>query len=136
MSTLTTTQARPRVLCIDDDPAIAGAIAARLRGYKVDVVSAFFGTQGIWVAVTERPDAIITDLRMPQGEGAYVVECLQGRADTCGIPIIVLTGNRDPALKLAMLALGVKSYLHKPMAFEELVDALGQIVDLQPVCCV
>jgi DNA-binding response OmpR family regulator len=123
---------RPKILCIDDDPAIATAIAIRLRPYNVDVVSAFFGAQGIWLAVTEEPDVIITDMRMPQGEGRHVVECLQERADTCDIPVIVLTGIRDVNIELRMRALGVKWYFHKPLHFDTLRDALTKIIDLQP----
>ena len=55
---------------------------------------------------------------MPQGEGSYVVDCLKHRADTGEIPVIVLTGNRDPQLELGMRGLGVAHYLHKPLKFD------------------
>jgi response regulator RpfG family c-di-GMP phosphodiesterase len=124
---------RPRILCIDDDPAIVAALAMRFRAYDVDVLTAFFGTQGIWLAITERPDVIITDIRMPNGDGDYVVECLKGRDDTCDIPVIVLTGTRDRDIKRWMLTLGVEAYLQKPANFAALLEAVGKLVELKPL---
>ena len=57
----------PTVLCIDDDPHVSEVIQDRLEAYEVRLLRAFFGTQGIWMAVTQDPDVIICDLRMPQG---------------------------------------------------------------------
>jgi response regulator RpfG family c-di-GMP phosphodiesterase len=99
----------------------------------VDVLSAFFGAQGIWMAVKEMPDVIITDMRMPQGEGRHVVECLQERADTRDIPVIVLTGMRDVNIEQHMRTLGVECYFHKPLHFDTLREALSKYIDLQPV---
>jgi response regulator RpfG family c-di-GMP phosphodiesterase len=120
----------PLVLCIDDDPAIATALSLRLQSYEVRVATAYFGAQGIWLAVTERPDAIVTDLRMPQGHGHYVVECLRSRADTRDVPVIVLTGCRDQDSQKRMLSLGVRHYLHKPIPFDDLLEALATYIPL------
>jgi len=125
-------QYRPKVLCIDDDPAIVTAIEHHLSQYDVEVHTAFLGKQGIWTAVTEAPDVIITDLRMPHGNGEYVVECLKGRADTCEIPVLVLTGQRDPQIKRWMMTLGIEYYLQKPLQMDKLVRAIGKLIDLQP----
>ena len=132
MTTQTRPQTRPRLLCIDDDPAIPEAITRHLARYNLDVLAAFFGTQGIWLAATEKPDVVITDMRMPQGEGSYVVECLKHRVDTSEIPLIVLTGKRDPQLELRMRGLGVFHYLHKPLKFDVLLGALGEFINLEP----
>jgi response regulator RpfG family c-di-GMP phosphodiesterase len=124
---------RPKVLCIDDDPAITSAIERRLQGYEVDVLTAYFGTQGIWLAVTEHPDAIITDMRMPNGQGDYVVECLKKRDDTNKIPVVVLSGQKDCQTKQRMLALGVERYLQKPMTMDQVVDVLVKLIHLRAV---
>lgn len=124
---------RPKILCIDDDPAVSAALNMRLNRWDVEFHSAFFGTHGIWLAVTEKPDLIITDMRMPNGEGGYVVECLKTRADTRAIPIIVMTGRRDPETERAMLLLGVQSYLHKPIHFDRLLAELKKYVELRPL---
>jgi DNA-binding response OmpR family regulator len=123
---------RPKILCIDDDSAITLALRLRLERYDVDVLTAIDGTDGFWMAINEHPDVIVTDIRMENGGGDYLVECLQGRTDTCDVPIIALTGTRDCELKRWMLTLGVKHYFQKPLRFEEIADAIGLYVCLEP----
>ena len=64
----------PVVLCIDDDPHVIEVIQDYLDRYDVKLLPAYFGTQGIWLAALHQPDVIITDLRMPQGDGTTVIE--------------------------------------------------------------
>jgi DNA-binding response OmpR family regulator len=127
-------QPRPKILCIDDDPAITMAIRLRLARYEVDVLTAADGTDGIWMAMEEQPDVIITDLRMPNGDGDYVVECLKGRSDTGEIPVITLTGRRGNEAKCWMQTLGVKHYLHKPLQIKKLLAALEDYIEVRPAC--
>ena len=108
---------RPKLLCIDDDPEITRSIELRLQESEVDVIRAFHGMHGFWSAMTEQPDLIITDLNMPQGQGDYIVECLKRNSETHDIPIFVLTGIRDKAVKQKMKNLGVKRYFTKPWQF-------------------
>ncbi|NOY28962.1 MAG: response regulator [Planctomycetes bacterium] len=121
----------PKVLCIDDDPNISEALSRRLHRYDVEVVRAFHGMHGYWLAVTEAPDVIITDLQMPQGAGEHIIECLKKNAETADIPVIVLTGKGDPGLEAKMLRLGAEHFLHKPASFDEILDKLGQHLTLR-----
>ena len=120
----------PTVLCIDDDPQISEAISLRLSRYKVNVLRAFHGMHGFWLAMTNRPDLIICDMKMPQGAGDYVVDCLRHSSDTRHIPIMILTGQRDPALENKMRGLGVEEFFTKPVLFDCLRDAIGNCIEL------
>jgi len=122
-----------KVLCIDDDPGISQAIGIRLSQYNIETLQAYHGMHGFWMAMTERPDVVITDLRMPQGDGQYIVECLRNNSDTLSIPIIVLTGQRDTQLEQQMKKLGIDDYFTKPLDFEQLRDSLARYIDLQEV---
>ena len=122
----------PKILCIDDDPAVGRFIQIHLSKYRVEVLDARYGTHGYWEAMVHRPDVIITDLRMPQGSGDYVVECLKRNMTTRNIPVIVLTGRRDPALQRYLQALGIARYFLKPLPFSELYEELQRHVRLQP----
>jgi DNA-binding response OmpR family regulator len=126
--------ARPKILCIDDDPAITMAIRLRLDCYEVDVLTATDGADGMWMAMNEQPEVIITDLRMPNGDGDYVVECLKGRSDTSEIPVIALTGRSDNETKCWMQTLGVKHYLRKPLQIAKLLTSLDDYIELRPAC--
>lgn len=121
----------PTVLCIDDDPQITDAIARRLRRYNIQVVRAFHGMQGYWMAVTEKPDVIITDLRMPQGDGETVLECIKRNAQTAAIPVVVLTGVQEAGQQRRLEHAGAAGYLNKPVRFEDLLEELSRHIPIQ-----
>jgi response regulator RpfG family c-di-GMP phosphodiesterase len=121
----------PTILCIDDDPQIPEAIGLRLNQYEVNLLSACHGMHGFWLAMTNRPRLIITDVNMPQGAGDYVVDCLRHNCDTRDIPIIVLTGQRDPQLENRLRHSGTDEYLVKPVHFDRLREAIFKHLPLK-----
>lgn len=121
----------PTILCIDDDPQIPETVAMRLNQYEVNVISACHGMHGFWLAMIHRPGLVITDVNMPQGAGEYVVDCLRKNSDTCEIPIIVLTGRRDPQLEMRIRQSGADEYLVKPVHFDTLRDMVLKYVPLR-----
>ncbi len=121
----------PVVLCIDDDPFVSEVIQDRLDDYEVKLLRAFFDTQGIWMAATNKPDVIITDLRMPQGDGTTVIDCLKRNKQTAAIPIIVLTARNEPSLPQQLEKLGAASCLTKPIHFSDLLHELERYVELR-----
>ncbi|MGD0518805.1 MAG: response regulator [Thermoguttaceae bacterium] len=122
----------PVVLCIDDDPQVSDVIRDRLDIYDVKVLSAYDGMQGLWLAVTKKPDVIITDLRMPMGDGAAIIECLKRNAKTASIPIIVLTAKCESGLQRHMEKIGADRFLTKPIHFKDLLEELRRYIKVQP----
>lgn len=129
---------QPTLLCIDDDPHILETFQVRLQEYDVNVFVAGHGMHGFYEALTEKPDLIITDMRMPQGEGDYLVKCLRNNATQCHVPIIMFTGQRDPTLEGRMRRLGIQEFITKPTRFAELKEAIEKYIplhkrDLEPI---
>ena len=122
----------PVVLCIDDDPQVSEVIRDRLYDYEVKLLSAFSGMQGLWIAATNKPDVIITDLLMPMGDGATIIECLKRNAKTAPIPIIVLTAKRESSLQPSVKKIGANSFLTKPILFNDLLEELRRYIKVQP----
>ena len=122
--------AAPTILCIDHDPDVSGAIERRLSRYDVHFVRAFHGMHGYAEALTHKPDVIVMDLRMPNGDGATILECLRRNRQTAAIPVIVLTGMRDRNLKHRLLNLGADEFLYKPLRLDDLTRKLGRFVEL------
>jgi DNA-binding response OmpR family regulator len=120
----------PTLLTIDDDQQIAESLAARLSAYEIHLLHAGHGMHGFWLAMTKRPDLIVTDVRMPQGAGDYIVQCLRNNSETRNIPVIVLTGLRDPQLEAQMRRLGVNDYFTKPVPFDQLGRAVRTYIRL------
>jgi CheY-like chemotaxis protein len=119
------------VLCIDDDPLISRLISLRLEPYGVNVVSAFFGTHGMWLTNQELPDVIITDFQMPQGNGACVIEWLKSNQRTSDIPIVVLTGWQEAGLERKLRQRGAAHFLRKPTSFEKLLKILSEYITFE-----
>jgi DNA-binding response OmpR family regulator len=112
------------VLCVDDDPNVSEAIARGLYRHGIRVLRAFLGIQGLSQAITQKPDLIILDLAMPKGQGTEIIECLKRNPQTAQIPVLILTGNQDPAMKGRVMRLGAAGYFNKPIVFDELLDEI------------
>lgn len=108
-----------RVLIIEDEEALAAAIARglRLQGMAVDV--ALDGRSGLDKACLNDYDVVILDRNLPQMHGDEVCRRLAGSASTARI--LMLTAARGLRDKVAGLDLGADDYLGKPFAFDELV---------------
>ncbi|MBC8354326.1 MAG: response regulator [Planctomycetes bacterium] len=124
-------QRTPTILCIDDDPDITRTIELRLSSYEVDVLRNFTGMQGMWQAVQQKPDLIITDLRMPQGDGEHLLESLRRNQATAGIPVIVLSGQKGEQVENHVRRLGADSFLQKPLHYQDLINEIRMYVELR-----
>ena len=121
----------PRILCVDDDPDIQSTIELRMQRYEADIERAFYGMQGIAMAVHDCPDLILLDLAMPHGDGTYFLECVRKNLKTMNTPIIVLTGMRDSKVKSQILQAGADVFLQKPVHFDELFHHFSRFLVLR-----
>ncbi|QDU57328.1 response regulator [Aeoliella mucimassa] len=121
----------PRILCVDDDPDLHTNLELRMQIYDVKIERAFYGMQGIVEAAHTLPDLILMDHAMPNGDGEYLLQCIKSNRATANIPIIVLTGMRDPVLRNRLIAGGADVFLNKPIAFDDLVHEMSRFIDLR-----
>jgi DNA-binding response OmpR family regulator len=123
---------RPTILFVDDDPDEIGALVAAMRRYDVRVLTHYTGEQGYIEAMRVMPDLIVTDLRMPQGSGEMLLECLHRNVRTSGIPVIVLSGQRRADLPGFVQHLGAAKFLCKPVSAATLFAEIRRFVRLRP----
>ena len=107
----------PHLLVVEDDEPTRRAVAANLRGngYLVQEAGDVASALGAWD--TERPDAIVLDLGLPDMTGADV--CRDLRAWTSA-PILVLSARHSDTEKAALLDAGADDYVTKPFSTVEL----------------
>ncbi len=115
---------KKRILIVDDERDIVKALTIRLQRAGYEVVTAFDGARGIFMAHKERPDLIILDIRMPAGNGFSVAEKLRQSMDAPAIPVIFLTGSPEMDSEKKAMDLGARFYIKKPYDAEELLDAI------------
>lgn len=113
-----------KVLIIEDDKAIALALAVRLRASHYEVLAAYDGVTGLSTALKERPDLIILDISMPGADGFLVAERMQNNVHLAGIPMIFVTASKRPGLRERAQQLGAVGFFEKPYEAQELLAAI------------
>jgi len=123
---------KKKILIVDDERDIVKALTIRLGASGYQVVSAYDGAQGVFLAHKEKPDLILLDIRMPAGNGFSVAEKLKQASRTTRIPILFLTGSPEREAEEKALALGARFYIKKPYDPEELLDAVKRALEKKP----
>ena len=115
-----------KVLVVDDEPAVADAVARalRLEGYDVSTVGE--GLAALGELERGRPDALVLDVMMPRMDGLEVARELRARGDR--LPILMLTARDSVGDRVAGLDAGADDYLVKPFALEELLARLRALL--------
>jgi two-component system KDP operon response regulator KdpE len=114
-----------KVLVVDDEPALARALAINLRAAGWDVVTAADGRSALEAAATVHPDVIVLDLGLPDMDGTEVLSGLRGWTK---VPIVVLSARQHGEDKVEALDLGADDYVTKPFAMNELMARLRAAV--------
>ena len=117
--------AHPTVLVIEDEPALARALAINLRAHGWEVVTAADGRAGLEAAATAHPDVVVLDLGLPDMDGTEVIGGLRGWTS---VPIVVLSARQHGEDKVEALDLGADDYVTKPFAMNELMARLRAAV--------
>jgi two-component system, OmpR family, response regulator len=108
-----------KVLVVEDDARIAGAVKRGLdaEGFSVEV--SFDGDDGLWRASEHHYDLLIVDLMLPGRDGFEICRMLREQGDWT--PILVLTARDGEVDETRALNTGADDYLVKPFAFPMLV---------------
>jgi len=113
-----------KLLLIDDEPDILRVLSISLKADGYDVVSAQNGPEGIAAFEKEKPDIVITDIKMPGMDGIEVLKKIKDlNADT---EVIIITGHGDIENAIEALKHGASDYINKPIRDEALAIALGR----------
>ena len=111
-----------RVLVVEDDTKVAGAVRAGLAGEGYEVAVSRTGEDGYFRATTEPFDAILLDLGLPGRDGIEILSGLRRRG--FAVPVLVLTARDAVEDRVRGLDAGADDYLVKPFAFAELLARL------------
>jgi response regulator RpfG family c-di-GMP phosphodiesterase len=123
-------QPRPwTLLCVDDEPNILSALRRSLRTEHWRVLTANSGTEALETLAHENVDLVISDMRMPEMDGAQLLEQVSQRWPAS--IRILLTGHADMNATVAAINRGrIFRYLNKPWDDEELRATVRQGLDL------
>lgn len=114
----------PHALIVDDDRDTLNALAelVRLEGFTTDAANSL--QQARISMGRRRPDIVLLDLSLPDGEGMDLFEDIESREHT---QIVLITGNASIETSIQALRLGATDYLIKPVNFKQLKNILGRV---------
>ena len=118
----------PRVLIVEDEPAIAELIAVNLRygGFEPVVANDSVTAQRELDAVL--PDVILLDWMLPGQSGLSLAKHWRKQARTKTIPILMLTARGDEPDKVAGLDAGADDYITKPFSTQEMLARIRAVL--------
>jgi len=119
----------PIVLVVDDDPIALNLVSDYLGTNSYQVVTTTSPTKCIDLARQLNPAVVLTDIMMPSMDGWEVLRQLKDNPDTSHIPVIVVSILDK---KTTGFYLGASDYLLKPLAQNDLLDALSRNVKIIP----
>ncbi len=110
---------------VEDDTAIANAVAARLRNDGFEVEVAVDGPSAVEACGEHDPDLVVLDVLLPGFDGFEVCRLIQRERY---VPVLMLTALDDETDKLVGLRLGADDYMTKPFSPRELVARVHAIL--------
>ena len=108
----------PRIMAVDDEPAIRNLLKRSLEAEGYDVFLAADGGSALKSMDRHRPDLVILDIMMPGLNGLQVLDLIRQRSN---VPIIMLTGIGEATTVHDALSMGADDYVRKPFGGRELL---------------
>lgn len=108
----------PLILMIEDEEFIRRFLRVTLEANQFRVKESGTARDGVLQAVTQRPDLILLDLGLPDGDGLNVTKTIRKES---AVPIVVLSARGQESDKVAALDAGADDYLTKPFGVAELL---------------
>lgn len=118
-----------RILLVDDDLRLGAMLADYLgqAGLTVETVTTLAAARPR-LRAAPRPDALVLDLMLPDGDGLDLCRELRAQRSTRTLPILMLTARGEPADRVVGLELGADDYLGKPFEARELLARLRALL--------
>jgi len=112
-----------RLLICDDHEVIRTGLASLLAGSEIEIVGqAASGKEALQLAQKDKPDVILLDIRMPDGDGLATLEKLRVKAPEC--KVVMLSTYDNPTYIARAVALGASDYVLKGSSREDLVTTI------------
>src|SRR5690349_10226684 len=117
-----------RVVFVEDDPTIRKLVQAALRSTDHEVHFAMNGREGLALIARVRPDAIFTDVAMPEMDGIQLADAIRADPALAKTPIVFVTASVQRDQIQRYFAHGATTYLAKPFSTKQLREQVDKLV--------
>ena len=122
------TPSRPKVLVVDDSLSVRRTMQQLISDAGFEVITARDGLEAVNVLNSDKPSIMLVDLEMPRMNGLELTLHTRAQAATRDLPIIMITSRSTIKHRQEAEAAGISAYLTKPIADDELISYLNQMV--------
>jgi DNA-binding response OmpR family regulator len=119
-----------RILVVDDEPDVLLLCRVNLQHAGYEVMEASDGEQGLALALSELPNAMVLDLMLPLMDGYGVLDELRADERTRTIPVLVLTAKAQREDRVRCWEQGASEYMTKPFSPIALSAALTELLGM------
>jgi CheY-like chemotaxis protein len=118
----------PRVLVVDDDPAMRLVCSTNLQLDGYQVLEAADGQEALELALHHVPDVVLLEVSMPVLDGFGLAAALQANQRTRELPLIFLTAEDDPLIKVKAFETGAHAVITKPFEPQSVTSFIEEVV--------
>jgi DNA-binding response OmpR family regulator len=122
-----------KILVVDDEAPVRDVLRDVLTAAGYNVITATDGREALPLTLSEKPDLIITDIRMPKLDGLTLCKALRVNPETKSVPILILTHYSTSEQMEAAMAAGADDFLPKPLNVEEVKIRVRSLLKLKHV---
>jgi two-component system, OmpR family, response regulator RegX3 len=115
----------PRILYVEDEPAIAEPMAKALERAGFEAVTARTAAEALALDERLEPDLLLLDLALPDGDGRDVCREVRRRRD---VPVIMITARGTETDRIVGLEIGADDYIVKPFSSAEVIARIRAVL--------
>ena len=113
-----------KVLVVDDEPALRMIVHDILHDEGYHVILAPHGRAMLELAARERPDLVLMDVMMPEGDGREAYKELRARPDLSGVPVVMMSAAVHPS----GLDPSIAGFVRKPFDLDHLLNVVENLI--------
>ena len=117
-----------KILVVDDSKVTRSMAVFALRMEGFEIFEADSAREALGLVKLERVDMVITDLRMPEVDGAELVRQIRALEEFAEIPIIMVSGFDSTSIRERIFDAGVSNFLTKPFKPQQLQDLVRSVL--------
>ena len=126
------TPAALKIVIVEDEPDAANLFEEMLRIDNYDVIKTHSGGGALAVLQTERPDAVLLDIMMPDISGIDVLRFMRREPGLMHIPVVIVSAKALPSDIRTGMEAGATAYLTKPVGLDELRQTVRDVLHAAP----
>ena len=113
-----------KVLLVEDNYSLALALSIRLKSTGYKLIKAESVSGGLSEAVRRKPDVMLIDINLPDGDGFVLAQQIQSNPNCANSPFIFITASKSNSHREKAKELGAIAYLEKPFTAGKLIAAI------------